>query len=594
VDNFEDNCVENHQKLIKQQPESQSVEWFQIWSKYLSQNPYTRQEMNEKSVNIMQNVIAATLQGNSCIDLTKEDIVLLNDLALDEKQVSAQSIAPFIYDQQSLYLYRYWALENSLAQHIIRLVKQPVQTISVEGSQQLFSDEYQQQALSTVLENSLSIITGGPGTGKTYTLARIIAVLNRNQSNLRIALAAPTGKAAQRMKEALQNSFNDPKLIDFISPELKDIIPITIHRLLGLGHSVTPKFNEKQPLPYDLVVIDEASMLDLNLANMLFSAISDQTRLILLGDAQQLASVDVGNVLADLQSTEALAPNRMNLVKSRRFKDGAKIGEMAKFIQKEHNKNEVLAQFQQHISTAGTLHEIALKADMEDVVQLEFLPEEISAQLDLSVYYDQLFLGFKDYVKSIHSFLDSTCSEESVHEVIAAFDQYRILTAIRHSFFGLVTLNSQMEQRFLTLSQQLKQGDWYIGRPVMMTYNDYQLGLSNGDIGICLKRHLTQDAPFEVYFPSLEKWVLANRLPKNIETAYVLTIHKSQGSEFKHTAVVLDQMALKLLSKELIYTAITRAKSVVSLLVDPQAFEQAITVATVRKSGLFRKIDYIF
>ena len=594
MDNFEDNCVENHQKLIKQQPESQSVEWFQIWSKYLSQNPYTRQEMNEKSVNIMQNVIAATLQGNSCIDLTKEDIVLLNDLALDEKQVSAQSIAPFIYDQQSLYLYRYWALENSLAQHIIRLVKQPVQTISVEGSQQLFSDEYQQQALSTVIKNSLSIITGGPGTGKTYTLARIIAVLNRNQSNLRIALAAPTGKAAQRMKEALQNSFNDPKLIDFISPELKDIIPITIHRLLGLGHSVTPKFNEKQPLPYDLVVIDEASMLDLNLANMLFSAISDQTRLILLGDAQQLASVDVGNVLADLQSTEALAPNRMNLVKSRRFKDGAKIGEMAKFIQKEHNKNEVLAQFQQHISTAGTLHEIALKADMEDVVQLEFLPEEISAQLDLSVYYDQLFLGFKDYVKSIHSFLDSTCSEESISGVIVAFDQYRILTAIRHSFFGLVTLNSQMEQRFLALSQQLKQGDWYIGRPVMMTYNDYQLGLSNGDIGICLKRHLTQDAPFEVYFPSLEKWVLANRLPKNIETAYVLTIHKSQGSEFKHTAVVLDQMALKLLSKELIYTAITRAKSVVSLLVDPQAFEQAITVATVRKSGLFRKIDYIF
>ena len=594
MDNFEDNCVENHQKLIKQQPESQSVEWFQIWSKYLSQNPYTRQEMNEKSVNIMQNVIAATMQGNSCIDLTKEDIVLLNDLALDEKQVSAQSIAPFIYDQQSLYLYRYWALENSLAQHIIRLVKQPVQTISIEGSQQLFSDEYQQQALNTVIKNSLSIITGGPGTGKTYTLARIIAVLNRNQSNLRIALAAPTGKAAQRMKEALQNSFNDPKLIDFMSPELKDIIPITIHRLLGLGHSVTPKFNEKQPLPYDLVVIDEASMLDLNLANMLFSAISDQTRLILLGDAQQLASVDVGNVLADLQSTEALAPNRMNLVKSRRFKEGAKIGEMAKFIQKEHNKNEVLAQFQKHITSAGTLHEIALKADMEDVVQLEFLPDEISAQLDLSVYYDQLFLGFKDYVKSIHSFLDSTCSEESIHEVISAFDQYRILTAIRHSFFGLVTLNSQMEQRFLALSQQLKQGDWYIGRPVMMTYNDYQLGLSNGDIGICLKRQLTQDAPFEVYFPSLEKWVLANRLPKNIETAYVLTIHKSQGSEFKHAAVVLDRMALKLLSKELIYTAITRAKSVVSLLVDPHAFEQAITVATVRKSGLFRKIDYIF
>lgn len=125
----------------------------------------------------------------------------------------------------------------------------------------------------------------------------------------------------------------------------------------------------------------------------------------------------------------------------------------------------------------------------------------------------------------------------------------------------------------------------------MMTYNDYQLGLSNGDIGICLKRSLVGGAPFEVYFPSLEKWILANRLPKNIETAYALTIHKSQGSEFKHTAVVLDQMAQNLLSKELLYTAITRAKSVVSLLVDKTAFKQSIKIKTIRKSGLLSKVD---
>ena len=168
-----------------------------------------------------------------------------------------------------------------------------------------------------------------------------------------------------------------------------------------------------------------------------------------------------------------------------------------------------------------------------------------------------------------------------------------ILTAIRHSLFGLESLNRQIEQRFLSSTQQLKIGDWYVGRPVMMTYNDYQLGLSNGDIGICLKRTSDSSTPFEVYFPSLEKWVLANRLPKNIETAYVLTIHKSQGSEFKHTAVVLDQKAKNLLSKELIYTAITRAKSVVSLLVDQAAFEQSIKVGTVRKSGLLSKINLL-
>ena len=138
----------------------------------------------------------------------------------------------------------------------------------------------------------------------------------------------------------------------------------------------------------------------------------------------------------------------------------------------------------------------------------------------------------------------------------------------------------------------LQIGDWYIGRPVMMTYNDYQLGLSNGDIGICFK-HRSQAHQFEVFFPSLNKWIPATRLPKSIQTAFALTIHKSQGSEFNHTAVVLDQAATKLLSQELIYTAITRAKSVVSLLVSPQAFTQALCVKTTRSSGLLSKMNKI-
>ena len=139
--------------------------------------------------------------------------------------------------------------------------------------------------------------------------------------------------------------------------------------------------------------------------------------------------------------------------------------------------------------------------------------------------------------------------------------------------------------------KQIKQGEWYLGRPVMMTYNDYQLGVSNGDIGLCLQRGQQGKFQFEVYFPSLDKWVAATRLPKNIETAFALTIHKSQGSEFTHTAVVLDRQAEKLLSKELIYTAITRAKKVVSLLVDADAFVHAMVTRTTRESGLSRKIN---
>jgi len=331
-------------------------------------------------------------------------------------------------------------------------------------------------------------------------------------------------------------------------------------------------------------------MLDLNLATMLFCVIPDQARLILLGDAQQLASVEVGNILADLQSMNVLSANRMNLVKSRRFKEGALIGEMAKFIQKEHDLTHVLTDFEQNIVSASQLQDVLLSSEMSDVLQLEYLPENISSFIDLTHYYDQLFLGFQNYTQVIQQFEESEFSHDLVLNVVYAFDQYRILTAIRYSYFGLITLNGQIEQRFLNKTRQIKQGDWYIGRPVMMSYNDYQLGLSNGDIGICFKRGLSDLTPFEVYFPSLEKWVLANRLPNNIETAFVLTIHKSQGSEFKHTAVVLDKMATNLLSKELIYTAITRAKSVVSLLVDKTAFEQALTIKTVRKSGLLTKI----
>jgi exodeoxyribonuclease V alpha subunit len=143
------------------------------------------------------------------------------------------------------------------------------------------------------------------------------------------------------------------------------------------------------------------------------------------------------------------------------------------------------------------------------------------------------------------------------------------------------------------LNQQLKQiavGDWYIGRPVMMTYNDYQLGISNGDIGICFK-HRTQSQQFEVFFPSLNKWIAAHRLPRSMQTAFALTIHKSQGSEFTHTAIVLDAHAEKLLSQELIYTAVTRAKKVVSILADRKALQQSLIIRTVRRSGLVQKIN---
>ena len=568
----------------------------QAWMDYLCQPPFSNVAFDASAQILMQQVLDAIQQGDSCIPATAEQVAALQHLHMNLQRSALNTdlqIAPFVFDGQRLYLYRYWKLEHQVASDIFRIQAQSPLSFELQTEQlNLLQDPQQKKALQTAATQSLSIITGGPGTGKTYTLAHIIAVLNQALPNIRIAMAAPTGKAAQRMQEALQNALNSQALQAFNVDALRQLQPVTLHRLLGLGNTGKPRFHAKQPLPYDVIVVDEASMLDLSLSQMLLAAIPAQARLILLGDANQLASVDVGTVLADLQQVPDLANNRVNLVTTRRFAEGAKIGAMAKFIQQEHSPTQVLAAFEKQVVAATQLRKINLAQIQVDEVQLQYLPSQDSpmSAADLDGYYDQLMYGYQAYVQAIKTERNSADFKQYVQQVVKTFDDYRILTAIRSGDLGLLKINLQIEQRFLAAQGQLKQGDWYVGRPVMMSYNDYQLGLSNGDIGICFLREQSGQRQFEVYFPSLEKWVLATRLPKSIETAFALTIHKSQGSEFSHTAVVLDQYAKNLLSKELIYTAITRAKKVVSLLVDCEAFTQALCVRTTRKSGLNQKI----
>ena len=575
------------------QRDSQYEQWISIWSQFICQPPFAQVSDPSLATELIQRLMQAVLQGDSCLLVPNTQAECLQSL-MQSESVQPGTVAPFVYDGQRLYLYRYWALEQALAEQVTRLQQQKIAAVDLSSHTDLLEDEYQKQALAMVAKQSLNIITGGPGTGKTYTLARIIAVLNQAIPNIRIAMAAPTGKAAQRMKEALQNSLHDEKLQPLVTEDLKRLTPVTLHRLLGLGNSQQPRFHRQQPLPYDVIVVDEASMLDLNLAQMLFAAVPDQARLILLGDANQLASVDVGAVLADLQQVEALREHRVNLLNSRRFKSGALIGEMARFIQaqsQQQNSSWLLQTFSEQIVAASEIHAVALTAEMSEQIQLEYLPAPSPKVAACTEYYDKLMLGYQGYLQALKDYVQADEPELMVNTLVQRFDDYRILTAVRHGTFGLVQLNLQMEQRLLDMLALYiaRYGDWYVGRPVMMTYNDYQLGLSNGDIGLCLK-HRSQPGQFEVYFPSLNKWIPAARLPKSMETAFALTIHKSQGSEFTHTAVVLDQTAQNLLSQELIYTAITRAKKVVSLLVDMEAFAQSLRCRTVRQSGLVNKV----
>lgn len=588
MDKFEDNCVENDQNHHS----------MKAWIDYLSMQKIAK-EKQQQAAELMQHVFDAIEQGDSCLMCSWAQAQSLGDLVTQIEDGQAIDIRPFVYTQDRLYLYRYWLLESRLAQLIRQFKIQPALPIDLQPRHlDLLEDPHQQKAMQMVANERLSIITGGPGTGKTYTLARIIAVLNEAIPQIRIAMAAPTGKAAQRMKEALQGSFEDEKLSSFMSEELQQMTPITLHRLLGMGESQVPRYHAGRVLPFDVVVVDEASMLDLHLATLLFAALGENTRLILLGDAEQLASVDVGAILADLQQMEYLNENRMNLVTSRRF-DGEKlIGRMAKFIQTNQSADAVLTRFEQDIVKAQAWQNVDLGAHVEDVIQLQYLPQP-SLDFHASAwddYYNQLISGFAAYVEKIRHYqqADEQQRSELFLALVDQFDDYRILTPMRHGRLGLIQLNEQIEQRILTATTQLKVGEWYLGRPVMMTYNDYQLGLSNGDIGICLEQRHQGKLQFAVYFPSLKKWVMASRLPKNILTAYAMTIHKSQGSEFKHTAVVLEEQAQQLLSKELIYTAITRAKKVVSLLVAPSAFEQALTRQTSRTTGLQQQLQHTF
>lgn len=573
----------------KQNHVSQLTSPLMAWVEYLCQPPFSSASFTDEAKQLLYSVLEAMQNGNSCIAVTDQQIASLHNLVHPAASKQPE-IAPFVVQDQQLYLYRYWKLEQSVAAHVARIKSQQLTTVPLhERHRHLLSDPQQQKALEMVTSQGLSIITGGPGTGKTYTLAHIIAVLNESLPDIRIAMAAPTGKAAQRMKEALQSALSSPALAQFDLESLKQLQPVTLHRLLGLGTTAQPRFHARQPLPYDVIVVDEASMLDLSLSQMLLAAVPDGARLILLGDANQLASVDVGTVLADLQQVPALAENRVNLITTRRFAEGARIGALAHFIQAAQPDHDLLAEFEQQVVTASELQAINLQQVAIDHIQLQYLPENVLLNA-AQPYYDQLLYGYQGYIQALKAEKEVADFNEFIQESIQRFDDYRILTAIRHGTFGLTRLNQQIEQRLLTATSQVKQGDWYIGRPVMMTYNDYQLGLSNGDIGICFKREHQGQRQFEVYFPSLEKWVLATRLPQNIETAFALTIHKSQGSEFRHTAVVLDHKASNLLSKELIYTAITRAKKVVTLLVDGEAFRQSLTIKTTRYSGLSKKI----
>ena len=487
-----------------------------------------------------------------------------------------------------------------MAKNINNILNQKVKPLPITIPESLH--ENQIKAINVANNNAFSIITGGPGTGKTYTVAQLVIALQQatesggeGSENIRfstdsasLALAAPTGKAAQRMQESLQAAL-DTAGINLQLQEAK-----TIHRLLGIGRTGRPRYNADNPLGEDIIIVDEASMLGVELANYLVSAVKPGARLILLGDANQLAAVDAGAVLADLCCIPLLQSIHAELTESRRFGADSGIGKLAIQINRAETNLQTIWQLLRQ--------DDALSFQYVNTLQVDSVP---SNQIKNSLSNEKNILKisqiYQPYIEIVKNLLRNPIEKsmpESIKNTIASlmeiFSEFRILTAGHNGEWGDHYINNYLTQWHLTeLKLPLGQNAWFHGRPIMILQNNYELGLFNGDIGFCLQTSDERNQ-LEVFFENKTQGIAVNLLNEEVvATAYAMTIHKSQGSEFDHVAITFDDSHARLLSKELIYTAVTRAKKQVTIYSTKHAFEKAVQTPTERHTGLSLQFEYL-
>ena len=503
---------------------------------------------------------------------------------------------PLILEHGRLYLHRYWQHESRLAERLRALIDHPAEGLALEALGRdggLFDyawvdkDEthWQAVAAAVALRQRFSVISGGPGTGKTYTVLRLIRMLvddalDHDRQPPLIRLAAPTGKAAARMMESVHAGLAG--LAD--GERLRPLLPeraFTLHRLLGLGrYGTRARHDRDNPLTAEAVIVDEASMVDLPLMARLAEAIPMGGRLILLGDRYQLASVESGSVLAEIcrcagmneftpaqhqelapllqgdappavASRPALADHVVTLQTSHRFSPDSAIGRLAAAV----NAGE--AERAMTLATAsGETRDLELVSAPD--------PEALAARI----------------ADACAALVEATEPEAA----LAALDAVRLLTATRVGPHGAEAMNRLIHRRLADNHGFDPDRQWFHGRPVIVLHNDYRVGLFNGDTGVCLRG---EDGRLRVWFRAEDglRQLLPTALPEH-ETVFAMTVHKSQGSEFDHVYLLLPDRDMHVLSRELVYTGITRARQRLTLMAPEATLRAALARTVARTSGL--------
>ncbi|SEP78388.1 DNA helicase/exodeoxyribonuclease V, alpha subunit [Ectothiorhodospira magna] len=568
--------------------------------------------------------------------------------------VAGAGTTPLVLTDARLYLRRYWQYEQDIGRAIgerLTLQEKQHQTLADEQVRRwldmLFLQpaqpdgiNWQRVACALAAGSAFAVITGGPGTGKTTTVVRLLALLQALQLSadlqampLRIRMAAPTGKAAARLNDAVAGQVEAlPLPDDALGQRIRAAIPTqvtTVHRLLGSRpNSRHFRHHARNPLPVDLVVVDEASMIDLELMSQLLQALPPEARLILLGDKNQLASVEAGAVLGALcdradqghylprtrdwlsavsgdtlppdlqdQAGRSLDQHIIMLRQSHRFSTDSGIGRLAQAV--NGGDPAQVAAVWEGGSSLSDLARVRLRGEDDQTLEQVLIRGGAGLFRNGGETPEDTPRGYAHYLTVMRDTdpgpdAEAAAVEAWAEAVLAAQAEFQCLCVIRGGPWGVEQMNQRIAQALGRAGLINPEGIWYPGRPVMVTGNDYGLGLMNGDMGVALAMPDKQ-APggriVRVAFPATDgsrrvRWVLPSRLSQ-VDTVFAMTVHKSQGSEFRHTALVLPDAPSPILTRELIYTAITRARRWFSLLMPRTGvLEAGVKRRVLRSSGL--------